>query len=101
MKLAAASRIVNESDRVGAFVRHTAHFVDHHFFVDNGSVDGTLGILQKLKDESFAITVFQSNARSRCHPTTLTSYTGVKDPVGRANSATASQTSRHWRRFQT
>jgi hypothetical protein len=64
MKLAAASRILNESDIVEAFVRHTAHFVDHHFFVDNGSVDGTLGILQKLKDEGFAITVFQSNARS-------------------------------------
>jgi hypothetical protein len=64
MKLAAASRILNESDIVEAFVRHTAHFVDHHFFVDNGSVDGTLQILQKLKHEGFAITVFQSNARS-------------------------------------
>ena len=64
MKLAAASRILNESDIVEAFVRHTAHFVDHHFFVDNGSIDGTLAILQKLKDEGFAITVFQSNARS-------------------------------------
>src|ERR1700722_4962842 len=64
MKLAAVSRILNESDIVEAFVRHTAYFVDHHFFVDNGSVDGTLGILQKLKDEGFAITVFQSNARS-------------------------------------
>src|ERR1700722_10517557 len=64
MKLAAVSRILNESDIVEAFVRHTAYFVDHHFFVDNGSVDGTLAILQKLKDEGFAITVFQSNARS-------------------------------------
>jgi glycosyltransferase involved in cell wall biosynthesis len=64
MKLAAASRILNESDIVEAFVRHTAHFVDHHFFVDNGSVDGTLDILRKLKAEGFAITVFQSNARS-------------------------------------
>jgi hypothetical protein len=64
MKLAAASRILNESDIVEAFVRHTAHFVDHHFFVDNGSVDGTLQILQKLKDEGFPITVFQSHARS-------------------------------------
>jgi hypothetical protein len=64
MKLAAASRILNESDIVEAFVRHTAHFVDHHFFVDNGSIDGTLQVLQKLKDEGFAITVYQSNARS-------------------------------------
>jgi len=64
MKLAAASRILNESDIVEAFVRHTAHFVDHHFFVDNGSVDGTLQILEKLKQEGLALTVFQSNARS-------------------------------------
>jgi hypothetical protein len=64
MRLAAVSRILNESDIVEAFVRHTAHFVDHHFFVDNGSVDGTVKILQSLKDEGFAVTVFRSNARS-------------------------------------
>ena len=64
MKLAAVSRVLNESDIIEAFVRHTAHFVDHHIFVDNGSVDGTLRILEQLKDEGFGITVFQSNARS-------------------------------------
>ena len=64
MKLAAVSRLLNESDIVEAFVRHTSHFVDHHFFVDNGSVDGTLSILEDLKREGFALTVFQSNARS-------------------------------------
>ncbi|MGA2862725.1 MAG: glycosyltransferase family 2 protein [Steroidobacteraceae bacterium] len=64
MRLAAASRVLNESDIIEAFVRHTAHFVDHHIFVDNGSVDGTLRILENLKDEGFGITVFQSHARS-------------------------------------
>jgi len=64
MKLVAASRILNESDIVEAFVRHTAHFVDHHIFVDNGSVDGTMRILENLKSEGLGITVFQSNARS-------------------------------------
>ena len=57
MKLAAVSRVLNESDIIEAFVRHTAHFVDHHIFVDNGSVDGTLRILEQLKDEGFGITV--------------------------------------------
>jgi len=64
MRLAAASRVLNESDIIEAFVRHTAHFVDHHIFIDNGSVDGTLRILENLKDEGFGITVFQSHARS-------------------------------------
>ncbi len=64
MKLVAASRILNESDIVEAFVRHTAGFVDHHVFVDNGSVDGTLRILENLKNEGLGITVFQSTSRS-------------------------------------
>jgi hypothetical protein len=64
MRLAAVSRLLNESDIIESFVRHTAHFVDHHIFVDNGSVDGTLQILQSLKSEGFALTVFQSHART-------------------------------------
>jgi glycosyltransferase involved in cell wall biosynthesis len=64
MNLIAASRVLNESDLIESFVRHTAHFVDHHLFVDNGSVDGTLQILESLRQEGFAISVFRSDART-------------------------------------
>jgi glycosyltransferase involved in cell wall biosynthesis len=64
MRLVAASRILNESDIAEAFVRHTAHFVDHHLIVDNGSTDGTLDILENLKKEGLPISVYQSHARA-------------------------------------
>jgi glycosyltransferase involved in cell wall biosynthesis len=64
MRLVAASRVLNESDIIEPFVRHTAHFVDHHIFVDNGSTDGTLRILQSLHAEGIPLTVYQSRARS-------------------------------------
>jgi Glycosyl transferase family 2 len=64
MRFVAVSRVLNESDIVEAFIRHTASFVDHHILVDNGSVDGTVGILQNLKQEGIPLTVYQSHARS-------------------------------------
>jgi glycosyltransferase involved in cell wall biosynthesis len=62
MKLAAVSRILNEADIAESFIRHTAHFVDHHVLIDNGSVDGTLRILESLRDEGFPLTIFQNRA---------------------------------------
>ncbi len=64
MKLVAATRILNEADIVEAFVRHTAAFVDHHVFLDNGSIDGTLEILRNLAGEGIGITVHQIHSRS-------------------------------------
>jgi glycosyltransferase involved in cell wall biosynthesis len=62
MKLVAITRILNESDIVEAFVRHSAGYVDHHIFLDNGSTDGTLAILKALHDEGFGVTVYHSPA---------------------------------------
>jgi hypothetical protein len=38
--------------------------VDHHIFMDNGSQDGTLGILTALKKEGLPLSVFQNKCVS-------------------------------------
>jgi glycosyltransferase involved in cell wall biosynthesis len=60
MALVAVTRILNEDDIVEAFVRHHAAMVDHHLFLDNGSTDRTIEILQNLKDEGFRLTVLRN-----------------------------------------
>ena len=51
MRPVAVTKILDEADIVEAFARHTAHYVGHHIFLDNGSVDGTVEILRQLRDE--------------------------------------------------
>ncbi|WP_162561188.1 glycosyltransferase family 2 protein [Methylobacterium terrae] len=62
MKYVAVTRILDEADIVEAFTRHSALFVGHHIFMDNGSNDGTLDILRALQDEGLPITVFQNKS---------------------------------------
>jgi Glycosyl transferase family 2 len=64
MRLVAISRVLDEADIIEAFVRHTAAFVDHHIFVDNGSKDGTIDILSSLQRDGISLTVFQNNCVS-------------------------------------
>lgn len=64
LRIVAITRILDEADLVEAFVRHTSAFVSQHVFVDNGSRDDTLRILQALHAESFGITVFQNRSVS-------------------------------------
>lgn len=64
MKLVAVTRILDEADIVEAFVRHTATYVSHHLFADNGSNDGTLDILRQLKSDGFALSVIQNRSVS-------------------------------------
>lgn len=59
MKIVAITRVLDEADIIECFARHTAHFVAHHIFADNGSTDGTLDILAALKREGLPITVYQ------------------------------------------
>ena len=54
MSLVAVCKVLDEADMVEAFARHTAHYVAHQIFVDNGSVDGTVEILQALRREEVA-----------------------------------------------
>ena len=62
MQFAAITRVLNEADIIEAFARHTAAYVSHHVFMDNGSADGTIEILQKLAAEGLPISVYQSRA---------------------------------------
>lgn len=66
MRLIAITRVLNEADIVEAFARHTAHFVDHHVFLDNGSHDGTVEILRGLRDTVGGIDLLQVHTVTFC-----------------------------------
>ncbi len=66
MRLVAVTRVLNEADIVEAFARHTAHSVDHHVFLDNGSHDGTVEILGALRDAVGGIDLLQVNTVTFC-----------------------------------
>lgn len=60
MQVVAITRVLDEADIVEAFARHTAAYVDHHVFLDNGSTDGTLAILQALHRDGLPLTLLQA-----------------------------------------
>jgi glycosyltransferase involved in cell wall biosynthesis len=62
MRLVAVTRVMNEADIIEAMARHHAAFVDHHVFLDNGSTDRTLDILQALAAEGLALTLLRNTA---------------------------------------
>jgi Glycosyl transferase family 2 len=62
MRLVAVSRVLNEDDIIEPFVRHHAAFIDHHVFLDNGSIDHTVEILKKLAEAGLPVTVFANRA---------------------------------------
>ena len=72
MRLVAATRVLDEDDVLEAFVRHHAALVDHHIFLDNGSTDRSLAILQALRAEGLPLTVLQTRAAHFCEPPLLT-----------------------------
>jgi glycosyltransferase involved in cell wall biosynthesis len=61
MHLIAVTRTRNEADIIEAFVRHHLALFDRLIFLDNGSTDRTVEILQSLKTEGLPITLFQWN----------------------------------------
>lgn len=79
MKIIAVTRIRNEDDLVESFCRHHACLVDHHIFLDNGSNDNTLLILQNLKKEGLNITIFsdQSSTFTEVSQNTFLLYKAV------------------------
>lgn len=64
MRIAAITRVLDEADIIEAFARHTAAYVDHHVFLDNGSADGTLDILRALHAEGLPMTLLQTGCVS-------------------------------------
>lgn len=64
MRIVAVTRVLDEADVIEAFTRHTATYVDHHVFLDNGSADGTLAILAALHRDGLPLTVLQTRCVS-------------------------------------
>ena len=62
MRLVAVTRVMNEDDIIEAMARHHAALVDHHVFLDNGSTDRTLDILQSLAAEGLPLTLLRNTA---------------------------------------
>lgn len=63
MRLVTISKVLDEADIIEAFARHTSYYAAHQVFLDNGSVDGTVQILQRLRSEGLSLTVLQNGAR--------------------------------------
>lgn len=60
-KIVSFTMIKNEADIAEYFVRYTANFVDTLVFIDNGCVDGTIDILNKLKEEGIDIRIYNES----------------------------------------
>jgi hypothetical protein len=58
-KLVAITTVKNEFDIIEAFVRHNLALVDHLVIADNGSTDGTLGLLRTLEREGLSLTIIE------------------------------------------
>lgn len=58
MKIATLSKVKNEADIIESFVRYHGQIADRMYFVENGSTDNTLEILCELRQEGYAITIF-------------------------------------------
>ena len=82
MRLVAVTRVLNEDDILEAFVRHHAVLVDHHIFLDNGSNDRSLDILQALQAEGISLNVLQTRAAHFCEPPVLTALFRAAAAVG-------------------
>lgn len=61
-RIVSFTMIKNEADIVEYFVRYTANFVDTLVFIDNGCVDGTIVILNKLKEEGIDIRIYNESS---------------------------------------
>lgn len=55
MKICAIGMVKNEADIIEAFVRHTLHYVDSIYLIENGSQDKTPQILARLQAEGLPL----------------------------------------------
>lgn len=61
MKLHGLARVKNEGDVVEEFVRHNLEYLDALTVVDNASLDGTLSVLQALREEGLPVTILHDS----------------------------------------
>lgn len=64
MVVVSITRLLDEADIIESFVRHNAMHIDHFIFMDNGSKDGTIEILEQLRLEGISIIIFQNKSVS-------------------------------------
>ena len=57
MQTVSFTMVKNEEDIIESFVRYNLKSIDHMYIADNLSTDGTLDILQSLKDEGLPLTI--------------------------------------------
>lgn len=57
MKITVITMVKNEEDILEAFVRHTLHYADHLLVLENGSIDSTPQILQRLHSEGLPLEI--------------------------------------------
>ncbi len=60
MRLFGVAMVRNEADVIEAFVRHNLTMLDGLVVIDHGSLDGTAGILAKLKGEGLPLHVVRA-----------------------------------------
>ena len=61
MKIVSITSIKNESDIIESFVRYHLNIVDFMIFLNSGSTDDTLNILNSLIDENLPIVVIEGD----------------------------------------
>ncbi len=61
MKIVSFTMVNNESEIIESFIRYNYCFVDEMVIIDNGCTDGTIGIIRKLVDEGYKITVYDES----------------------------------------
>ncbi len=59
MRIVAISCVRDEVDIIECFVRHTLCFAAQLVVLDNGSTDGTLAVLESLRDEGLSLEIVQ------------------------------------------
>ena len=72
MKLHGLARVKTEGDVIEEFVRHNARYLDRITVVDNQSLDGTVSILEALRDEGLPLTILHDDVLAKRQYETMT-----------------------------
>jgi hypothetical protein len=72
VKLHGLARVKTEGDVIEEFVRHNVRYLDAMTVVDNQSLDGTVGILEALRDEGLPLRILHDDLLPRLQYKTIT-----------------------------
>lgn len=57
-KIVTITMVKNEADIIEYFIRYTLNFADEMIFIDNGCADGTIEIINRIREEGYKIRVY-------------------------------------------